>query len=63
LGTPQSKGVTVLERYTPSDDGTRLDWETTVTDPAMLARPVTRRGFMAFEPGEKIKPYDCKLAP
>jgi hypothetical protein len=63
LGTPQSNDVTVLERYTPSDDGARLDWETTVTDPAMLTRPVTRRGFMAFEPGEKIKPYDCKLAP
>jgi hypothetical protein len=61
LGTPQSAGVTVLERYTPSDDGTRLDWVTTVTDEATFTAPVVRRGFMTFEPGETIKPYGCTL--
>jgi len=61
LGTPQSAGVTVLERYTPSEDGTRLDWTTTVTDEATFTAPVVRQGFMAFEPGETIKPYGCTL--
>lgn len=59
LGTPQSESVTVLERYTPSADGTRLDWQATVTDPATFTEPVTRSGHMAFAPGEEIKPYDC----
>jgi hypothetical protein len=60
-GTPQSTAVTVLERYTPSEDGTRLDWVTTVTDEATFTAPVVRKGFMAFEPGETIEPYGCKL--
>ena len=29
----------------------------------MFTRPPDSKGFMAFEPGEKIKPYGCKLAP
>ena len=61
LGTPQSAGVTVLERYTPTEDGTRLDWSVTVTDEATLTEPVARAGFMAFEPGQTIKPYQCTL--
>jgi hypothetical protein len=61
LGTPQSGAVTVLERYTPTADETRLDWEVTITDPATFMTPVVRRGFMAFEPGEVIKPYNCAL--
>lgn len=61
LGTPQSRDVTVLERYTPSADGARLDWQVTVTDPATFTAPVVRSGFMAYEPGEVIKPYNCTL--
>lgn len=61
LGTPQSRDVTVLERYTPSGDESRLDWQVTVTDPATFTAPVVRRGFMAYEPGEQIKPYNCTL--
>lgn len=61
LGTPQSKDVTVLERYTPSADETRLDFEVTVTDPATFNEPVVRRGYFAYEPGEAIKPYNCTL--
>jgi hypothetical protein len=61
LGTPQSESVTVLERYTPSNDDSRLDWEVTVTDPGTFIEPVVRRGFMVFEPGETIKPFNCTL--
>jgi Family of unknown function (DUF6152) len=59
LGTPQSAAVTVLERYTPSSDGSRLDWQVTVTDATMFSTPIVRRGHMAWEPGETIKPFDC----
>jgi hypothetical protein len=61
LGTPQSESVTVLERYTPSNDDSRLDWQVTVTDPETFVEPVVRRGFMTFEPGETIKPFNCTL--
>ena len=62
-GTPQSGAVTVLERYTPSVDGNRLDWELTITDSAMLTEPVVQRGHMDWEPGESVKAFDCLLAP
>ena len=61
LGTPQSKDVTVLERYTPSEDGARLETEVTVTDPATYTEPLVRRGWMSFEPDQTIKPYQCTL--
>lgn len=58
-GTPQSAGITVLERYTPSGDGARLDWEMTATDNATFTEPVVRTGFMTFEPGTRIEPTTC----
>jgi hypothetical protein len=54
-GTPQSKDVTVLERYTASADGRRLDYRVTVTDPATFTRPVVRERFMTFDPAVQIQ--------
>jgi hypothetical protein len=48
--TPQSTAVTVLERYTPSEQGTRLDWRVAVTDPATFTTPVVRDGHMEAAP-------------
>jgi hypothetical protein len=61
LGTPQSRDVTVLERYRPGADWSRLDWEVTVTDAASFTESVTRIGYYAWEPGEAIKPFECTL--
>lgn len=58
-GTPQSRDVTVLERYTPSADGRRLDWAYTVTDAATFETPVTRRGFFAALTTGVSEPVDC----
>jgi len=63
LGTPQSTDVTVLERYTLNDAETRLDWEVTVTDPQTFTAPIERRGYLAYEPGEVIKAFNCTLPP
>lgn len=40
-GTPQSEAVHVTERYTPSDDQSRLDVHITVTDPEIFTQPAT----------------------
>ncbi len=61
VGTPQSGAVLVMERYTPDPAGTRLDWAVTVTDPENLSAPVLKTGYMSWEPGETIKPFDCTL--
>jgi hypothetical protein len=46
VGTVQSAAVSVLERYTASADGARLDWQVTVTDAATFSAPVVIVGAM-----------------
>jgi len=46
-GTPQSAAVSVLERYTPSADGSRLESKVMVTDAATFTAPVVIAGSMA----------------
>ena len=61
-GTPQSTGVQVLERYTLSDDETRLDLSMTITDPQTFTEPVQLDGaYWDWAPNETIKPYECNL--
>ncbi|HSG64516.1 MAG TPA: DUF6152 family protein, partial [Gammaproteobacteria bacterium] len=57
-GTPQSESVRVLERYTLSDDQSRLDFHMTVTDPATLTEPATfDRYWLAL--GGELQRYEC----
>ena len=53
MGTPQSAAMQVVERFTLSEDETRLEWEATVTDPETFTKPVSRRNLhLAWVPGE-----------
>jgi hypothetical protein len=52
VGTPQSAAVTVLERYTPNADGSRLEWKVTVTDAATFSAPVVMTGAMTATSAE-----------
>ena len=61
VGTPQSPEAEIVERYSLSDDESRLDWQATITDPANFTEPVTLNGYWAWVPGEQIKPYECTL--
>jgi hypothetical protein len=57
-GTPQSERVRVLERYTLSDDQSRLDFHMTVMDPATLTEPATfDRYWLAL--GGELQRYEC----
>ena len=58
-GTPQSPDVEVVERFTLSEDQSRLDFEITVTDPATFVRPARLRGYW-LALGETILRYDCQ---
>jgi hypothetical protein len=59
-GVPQSEGVEIVERFTPSEDGSRLDYVFTVTDPATFTEPVTLGKFWIWRPGEQVQPFDCE---
>ena len=58
FGTPQSPESTIVERYTVTDGGARLDYEFTVTDPSAFEEPAVVTGHM-LALGEPIERYNC----
>ena len=58
-GVPQGGASTIVERYTPTPDGTRLTLAMTVTDPATFTQPIELSRTWVWRPGETIKPYAC----
>ncbi len=59
IGTPQSKDVHIVERYTPSEDQSRLNYFITITDPSVFIEPATIAGqWLAL--GETLPIYDCR---
>ena len=59
-GTPMSAGVQMLERFTVSEDGSRLDYELTVTDPENLVEPAIWDSAWSWVPGTEIRPFECE---
>jgi hypothetical protein len=59
LGIRQSPAVEIVERFTPTADGSRLDYEMTVTDPATFTRPVVLKQYWLWLPGVQLLPYEC----
>lgn len=57
-GIPQSERSVLVERFTPTADGSRLDYTVTVTDPVNFTKPVTLNRYW-LDLGETIVPYNC----
>lgn len=58
-GVPLSSSASLLERFTPSDDGSRLQYSLTITDPDSLTMPVEQnRSWLAID-GAQVLPYEC----
>ncbi len=60
-GTPQSPDVRLVERFTPTPDGSRLDYEVTAYDPVNLTGPSVRTAHWMWVPGLEVLPYECEL--
>ena len=59
-GTAQSEDIEVIERYTLSEDGTRLDFEVTINDPVALAETATVDWhFLALD--KDFSAYECNV--
>lgn len=54
-GTPQTENVEILERFTVSADGDRLEYSMTVTDPASFVEPVNLSWYW-IDIGEEMVP-------
>lgn len=63
VGIPQSAAATMVERFTLSADGSRLDYVLTETDPANFTTPVTLKKHWLYLPGAVVHPYHCTSAP
>jgi hypothetical protein len=61
LGIRQSPAVEIVERFTPSADGSRLDYEMTVIDAATFTRPVVLRQHWLWLPSVTLLPYECTV--
>lgn len=59
IGTPLSEDVEILERFSPSADQARLDFEVTVIDPTTFTSPAVLAGYWEAV-GETIPRYDCQ---
>jgi hypothetical protein len=55
-----SKAARMLERFSLSDDGRRLVYDLTVTDPATFTDPAQATRAWVARGGEQVLPYDCK---
>ena len=61
IGTPQSKSVETVERYTLSADQTRLDFHVTIADPVNLTEPAVVAGhWLAL--GATLERFDCQAS-
>ena len=60
-GVPLSEAVEIVERYTLSDDQSRLSYEFTISDPGtFVGGPAVVEGYWVAL-GESPEPYDCKI--
>ena len=55
--------TTIVERFTPSADGSELTYDISATDPRTFTRTVTAEGYRTFrwQPGFEFMPPDCVL--
>ena len=61
LGIRQSPEVEIVERFTPNADGSRLDYEMTVTDSKTFTRPVVLHQYWLWLPSVTLLPYECTV--
>lgn len=59
LGTPFSADMHLLERYTLSDDASRLDYRLTVTDPNTFTKPFEVGRYWEWRPEIELGAYKC----
>jgi hypothetical protein len=67
-GTPMSENVSMLERYTMSEDETRLQYEIVITDPENLVEPAIWDHTWVYKPGDEFLPgfeagggFECEI--
>jgi len=58
-GVPQSTEMTLVERFTPNADYTRLDYRIQVNDPVYFTEPFELTRYFTWRPEMTVVPYNC----
>ena len=59
VGIPLSAAATMVERFTPQADGSRLDYTLTVTDAATFTAPVELKKSWIWRPEVSLGAFEC----
>ena len=61
VGVPQSRAMKIVERFTPRDEGSTVQYDWTATDPAAFTESVSYENYATFrwQPKLQFLPYDC----
>lgn len=59
-GIPLGQGAKLVERFTPTEDGSQLDYTMTITDSATFTEPVVLTRFWHFYSDATLDPYNCE---
>ena len=62
VGIPLSENAVMVERFTPSADGARLDYRLTVTDQATFTTPVELTKTWIWRPEVTLGKFECQRA-
>jgi hypothetical protein len=58
-GVPMGPNAKLVERFSPSADGSRLSYTIVITDPDSLTGPVEGKRSWVWRPEEKVMPFNC----
>ena len=58
-GLPQGPSSSMVERFTPSQDSTRLEYTVTITDPDTFTVPAVLKRAWVWNPNERVQKYGC----
>ena len=62
VGIPLSEDAVVVEEFALTEDGGRLDYTVTVTNPGYFTEPVVLSKFFHWVPGVEVGRFDCMVA-
>jgi hypothetical protein len=60
IGIPLSLEARLEERFSPSEDGSTLEYSLVVHDPVYLTAPVDTGKTFIHVPGVEIREFDCR---
>lgn len=59
-GTPMTENITLIERFTLSDDEQRLDYRITFTDPQTFVQPFDLTRYWVWNPQRAVQDWNCQ---